>query len=72
LWAKGGRVVANSETLIPSWHPHQLRHNFATNIRREFGADAALTLLGDKTTRMIDIYAEKDGAKASDIIERVG
>jgi integrase len=55
-----------------SWHPHQLRHSFATNIRREFGPDAALVLLGDKTTRMVDVYAEMDEAKANMVIAEVG
>lgn len=54
------------------WHPHQLRHNFATNIRREFGADAALNLLGDKTTRMLDVYAEHDAAAATEIMRKIG
>lgn len=55
-----------------SWHPHQLRHSFATNVRREFGPDAALVLLGDQTTRMVDVYAEKDREKAEDVVRRIG
>jgi integrase len=34
------RKEANAEAAdIPHWHPHQLRHNAATWIRREFGLD---------------------------------
>jgi integrase len=54
------------------FHPHQLRHAAATKWRAEFGEAAALVLLGDKTTRMIDIYAEKDRATASKIMEKIG
>jgi integrase len=28
------------------WPPHQLRHNAGTNIRREFGVEAARVILG--------------------------
>lgn len=28
------------------WHPHQLRHNAGTYIRREFGLDVARVILG--------------------------
>ena len=54
------------------FHPHQLRHTAATRWRKEFGSDAALVLLGDRTTRMIDVYAEKDREKAAQIMERIG
>lgn len=55
-----------------SWHPHQLRHSFATNVRKEFGPDAALVLLGDRTTRMVDIYAEKDLEAAEAVMQKIG
>jgi integrase len=57
---------------VPHWHPHQLRHNAASLWRKQFGPDVALTLLGDKTTRMIDIYAEKDHETAASVAARIG
>ncbi|HQY88263.1 MAG TPA: site-specific integrase [Tepidisphaeraceae bacterium] len=57
---------------VESWHPHRLRHTFATTIRAAYGADLALTMLGDKTTRMIDVYAEKDHAAAMKVAAVVG
>lgn len=54
------------------WHPHQLRHTFATRIRAQYGPDVALTLLGDKTTRMIDVYAAKDRATAAKVMAEIG
>jgi integrase len=54
------------------FHPHQLRHAAATRWRREFGAEATLVLLGDRTTRMVDIYGERDRATAARIAEKIG
>jgi integrase len=39
------------------WHPHRLRHNAATEIRRKRGKDAAKVVLG-VTEGVADIYAE--------------
>lgn len=71
-WAHGARVAGDDERLVPHWHPHQIRHTAATRWRRDHGADATLTLLGDRTSRMLDIYAEQDRAKAEQIMAAVG
>jgi integrase len=34
-----------------SWHPHQLRHNAATRLRKQHGLDAARAVLGHRTLR---------------------
>lgn len=54
------------------WHPHQLRHNAATNLRKEFGIEAARLILGHKSVTVTEIYAELDRQKAADIIAKVG
>jgi integrase len=54
------------------WHPHQLRHNAATTLRKEFGLEAARVILGHQTMRMTELYAEIDEAKARAIIGKVG
>lgn len=54
------------------FHPHQLRHTAATRWRAQFGAEATLVLLGDRTTRMVDLYAEKDRKAAASIMESIG
>ncbi|MBL4808869.1 MAG: site-specific integrase [Phycisphaerales bacterium] len=55
------------------WHPHQLRHNAATRIRREFGLEAAQLVLGHSSAVVTDaVYAERDMAKIEDVIRRVG
>lgn len=64
---------ANPEDVfVPSWHPHQLRHNAATRLRKEFGIEAARVVLGHRTAAVTEVYAEMDQAKASSIMARVG
>ncbi len=54
------------------WHPHQLRHNAATELRKEFGLDTARIILGHHSPAVTLIYAEADQKKAVEAIERVG
>jgi integrase len=54
------------------WHPHQLRHNAATYLRKEFGIEAARLILGHQSAGITEIYAEQDREKAKDIIRRIG
>jgi integrase len=56
----------------PSWHPHQLRHNAATRLRKEFGLDVARAVLGHSSAAVTEIYAELDMAKASEAMGRIG
>lgn len=57
---------------VPAWTTHQLRHTASTAARKAFGAEAALLLLGDRSTRMIDVYAEKDQEKAIQVVAKIG
>ena len=45
------------------WHPHQLRHNAATEIRKEFGIEAAKIILGHQSVGITEIYAEQAGRR---------
>jgi integrase len=60
------------EPPIPHWHPHQLRHNAGTRLRREFGLDAARAVLGHTTPIVTEIYAELDRAQAMEVMEKIG
>ncbi len=60
------------ERPIADWHPNQLRHNAATRLRREFGLDVARAVLGHSSPVVTEVYAELDGAKAAEAMERVG
>lgn len=55
-----------------TWHPHQLRHNRATEIRRSFGLDGAQVILGHKSAKITEGYAEVDESKADAIISATG
>jgi integrase len=54
------------------WHPHQLRHSAATEIRKRFGLEGAQHVLGHATPNMTLTYAERDQADASRIAAEVG
>jgi len=54
------------------WHPHQLRHNAATFLRKEFGLETARIILGHRSAAITEVYAELDQQKALAAIVRVG
>ncbi len=57
---------------VPHWHPHQLRHNAATTLRREFGIEVARVVLGHRSAAVTQIYAEIDQNRAMEAIQRIG
>jgi integrase len=57
---------------VPHWHPHQLRHTKATEIRREYGIDSARAVLGHRSPVVTEVYAELDTGKATEVMERLG
>lgn len=55
------------------WHPHQLRHLAATEIRREFGLEAAALALGHASATLTDqVYAERDERNVVEVMRRIG
>jgi integrase len=54
------------------WHPHQLRHNVATRLRKDFGIDVAQVVLGHKTLSVTQVYAEKDVESAQKVMMQAG
>jgi integrase len=54
------------------WHPHQLRHNAATRLRKQYGLEAARVILGHKSAAVAEVFAEIDHAKARQIMGEVG
>jgi integrase len=55
-----------------SWSPNQLRHSAGTEVRREFGLEAAQTVLGHANANTTQIYAERDVAKAIEVARAIG
>ncbi|MHC4339606.1 MAG: tyrosine-type recombinase/integrase [Planctomycetota bacterium] len=63
---------ACKKAVVPSWHPHQLRHNAATRLREEFGIEAARVVLGHRSAAVTEIYAELDRDTAARVMAQVG
>lgn len=57
---------------VPHWHPNQLRHLFATKVRRLHGLEAAQVLLGHARADVTQIYAEKNLALAAKVAAEIG
>lgn len=57
---------------LPHWHPNQLRHSAATEIRSRYGLEAAQTVLGHAKADVSQIYAERDLGLAARIMREVG
>jgi integrase len=65
-------TIPADQVIIPHWHPHQLRHNKATEIRRKYGIDAARVVLGHRSPAITETYAELDSSKAAEIMGKLG
>jgi integrase len=57
---------------VPEWHPHQLRHTAATELRRAYGVEATRIVLGHASLDATEIYAEADVHRARQIAFEVG
>ena len=54
------------------WHPYQLRHSFATDVRRQFGLEAAQVILGHSRADVTQVYAERNEALAVEVAAKLG
>ncbi|MEO0529411.1 MAG: site-specific integrase [Planctomycetota bacterium] len=57
---------------VQHWSPNQLRHSYATAVRREYGLEAAQVLLGHSTARTTETYAEKNSAAGAAVARAIG
>ncbi len=71
-WAKGGRIIGPGERAVGRWHPHQLRHNRGTLVRRSHGLDGVQAALGQRTAAVAALYAEIEDEKAERIAAELG
>lgn len=69
-----GRAImrACEDAKTTHWHPHQIRHAFATRVRETHGLDAAQAVLGHATARVTEIYAEKTSGLAKRVTDEIG
>jgi hypothetical protein len=58
--------------LLPVWRPNQLRHTRATELRAQFGIEAARVTLGHRDPGITLVYAEADLRLAADIARKTG
>jgi integrase len=57
---------------LPVFRPNQIRHAYATRVRREFGLEAAQVLLGHSRADVTQVYAETNLAKAAEVARKIG
>ena len=57
---------------VPHWSPNQLRHTKATEVRSQFGLDAAASILGHAQVQVTQVYAEQDQARAIEVARKIG
>jgi integrase len=66
------RREAEARVFVPAWHPHQLRHTHATEVRRRYGLEAAQVSLGHSHANVAEVYAERDLGLAVKVAAEIG
>lgn len=69
---KRRNLPVDSEPVVPQWHPHMIRHSFATRVRKQYGIESARILLGHRSPVMTAVYAEIDRGQAREIVAQIG
>lgn len=68
----GIRRARKAGIAVGDWHPNQLRHAKATELRKEHGLEAAQVVLGHAGADVTQIYAERDVALATKLAKQSG
>lgn len=71
---RANEARANAQAAVdplPSWHPYQLRHTAATDLRKQFGIEAVPLGLGNSAD-LAELYAERDLELLKKIAREVG
>jgi integrase len=63
---------AAERVFVPHWHPHQLRHAHATEVRRKYGLEASQVCLGHANATVSQIYAQRDESLATRVAAEIG
>ncbi|MGD0901089.1 MAG: site-specific integrase [Thermoguttaceae bacterium] len=69
---KAAEAGITDPQLLAHWHPNQLRHTRATEVRRQYGLEAAQVLLGHAKADVTQVYAERDNALAVEVTRKIG
>jgi integrase len=65
-------AVAARKAGVPHWHPNQIRHLVATEVRVRFGLEAAQVVLGHSRADVSQVYAERNEGLAAEVAGQVG
>jgi hypothetical protein len=57
---------------LAHWHPNQLRHASATEVRQRFGLEAAQIFLGHAKADVTQVYAERDRGLGERVASAIG
>ena len=57
---------------LERWHPNQIRHAFATAVRKGHGLDVAQALLGHDRVSTTEVYAERADDVAAAVAASIG
>ncbi len=72
------RLTADERTEVKAWrrrhhwHPNQLRHAYASEVRKEHGLEAAQVLLGHSRADVTQVYAERNESLAAAVAAKIG
>ena len=69
---KAAVEIGVEPVLLPSWSPNRLRHAAATEVRRQFGLEAAQVTLGHAKADVTQVYAERDAELARTVALKIG
>ena len=57
---------------VDSWSPNRLRHTAATEVRKQFGLEAAQVICGHQSADVTQVYAERDLELAKEVAREIG
>lgn len=57
---------------VAKWSPNRLRHTASTEVRKQFGLEAAQVVCGHQSANVTQIYAERDLLLAKQVAQDVG
>lgn len=57
---------------VTRWNAYQLRHLYASEIRKQYGLEVAQVMLGHKHADVTQIYAERDYTRAREVAKEKG
>jgi len=66
------RDLARAWRRAHCWAPNRLRHSAATQVRKEFGLEAAQLILGHKRADVTQVYAERNAKLAAEVAHKFG